>query len=115
MPVSTINTYNDLKNALADYLARDDLVVQIPLFIQLFEEEANRRIRNRQQQVRFTIVGGTVAGQAYYALPADFLQTHQVVLLTDLCEGQAATVLQLPAQPTTEKEAQEQRRVIYVG
>ncbi|HVI68447.1 MAG TPA: hypothetical protein VM910_38620 [Bradyrhizobium sp.] len=39
----------------------------------------------------------------------------QVVLLTDLCEGQAATVLQLPAQPTTEKEAQEQKRVIYVG
>ena len=39
----------------------------------------------------------------------------QVVLLTDLCEGQSASVLQLPAQPMTEKEAQEQRRVIYVG
>ena len=39
----------------------------------------------------------------------------QVVLLTDLCEGQSASVLQLPAQPTTEKEAQEQKRVIYVG
>ena len=39
----------------------------------------------------------------------------QVVLLTDLCEGQSAIVLQLPAQPTTEKEAQGQKRVIYVG
>ena len=33
------------------------------------------------------------------------------VLLTLLCEGQAATVLQLPAQPKTEAEAREQERV----
>jgi hypothetical protein len=39
----------------------------------------------------------------------------QVVLLTDLCEGQEATVLQLPAQPTTASEAKEQERVAYVG
>ena len=37
------------------------------------------------------------------------------VLLTDLCEGQEATVLQLPAQPVTAKEAEEQKRVVYVG
>ena len=35
--------------------------------------------------------------------------------LTDLCEGQEATVLQLPAQPTTATEAEEQERVVYVG
>jgi hypothetical protein len=39
----------------------------------------------------------------------------QRVLLTDLCDGQAAVVLQLPAQPTTEAEAEAQKRVEYVG
>jgi hypothetical protein len=38
-----------------------------------------------------------------------------IVLLTDLCEGQSATVLQLPAQPATAVEAEEQKRVSYVG
>jgi hypothetical protein len=37
------------------------------------------------------------------------------VLLTLLCEGQAATVLQLPAQPKTEVEVREQERVGFVG
>jgi hypothetical protein len=37
------------------------------------------------------------------------------VLLTLLCEGQSATVLQLPAQPATEEEAREQERVSFVG
>jgi hypothetical protein len=39
----------------------------------------------------------------------------QMVLLTELIEGQEATVLQLPAQPTTAAEAQAQERVAYVG
>jgi hypothetical protein len=38
-----------------------------------------------------------------------------IVLLTTLCEGQQATVLQLPAEPKTAAEAQSQRRVAYVG
>jgi hypothetical protein len=37
------------------------------------------------------------------------------VLLTDLHEGQQATVLQLPAQPKTPAEAAAQTRVVYVG
>jgi hypothetical protein len=37
------------------------------------------------------------------------------VLLTDLLEGQEATVLQLPAQPKTPAEETAQRRVAYVG
>ena len=37
------------------------------------------------------------------------------VLLTDLHEGQRATVLQLPAQPKTPAEAKAQTRVVYVG
>lgn len=39
----------------------------------------------------------------------------QVVLLTFLCEGQQATVLQLPAVPNTDVEAKAQRRVAYIG
>ena len=37
------------------------------------------------------------------------------MLLTLLREGQAATVLQLPAQPKTETEARLQERVNFVG
>jgi len=39
----------------------------------------------------------------------------QTVLLTELVEGQEATVLQLPAQPTTAAEAEAQQRVASVG
>ena len=39
----------------------------------------------------------------------------QIVLLTFLCEGQQATVLQLPAQPKTVVESETQRRATYVG
>ncbi|HLH94421.1 MAG TPA: hypothetical protein VKW08_04820 [Xanthobacteraceae bacterium] len=39
----------------------------------------------------------------------------RIVLLTMLCDGQEATVLQLPAQPNTEAEAEAQRRVAYSG
>ena len=39
--------------------------------------------------------------------------TH--VLLTDLLDGQEATVLQLPAQPKTPAEEAAQKRVTYVG
>jgi len=38
-----------------------------------------------------------------------------IVLLTQLWEGQKATVLQLPAQPTTPAELETQRRVEYIG
>jgi hypothetical protein len=39
----------------------------------------------------------------------------QTVLLTLLCEGQTATVLQLPAAPTNANEAREQERVSFLG
>ena len=39
----------------------------------------------------------------------------QRVLLTDVFEGQEATVLQLPAQPATAAEAKAQERVAHVG
>jgi hypothetical protein len=39
----------------------------------------------------------------------------QTVLLTDLLEGQQATVLQLPAKPATAAEEKVQERVAYIG
>ena len=39
----------------------------------------------------------------------------QIVLLTFLCEGQQATVLQLPAEPKTAIEILAQQRAAYVG
>ncbi len=39
----------------------------------------------------------------------------ETVLLTDILEGQEATVLQLPAQPATAAESVQQQRVAYVG
>ena len=39
----------------------------------------------------------------------------RTVLLTLLCQGQAATVLQLPARPVTATEVDAQKRVSYVG
>jgi len=38
-----------------------------------------------------------------------------MVLLTHLADGQSATVLQLPAKPTSVAEAAEQTRAAYVG
>ena len=39
----------------------------------------------------------------------------RIVLLTMLCDGQEATVLQLPAKPTTAAEEDAQKRVAYTG
>ena len=39
----------------------------------------------------------------------------RIVLLTRLGEGQEATVLQLPAQPTSTAEADAQKRIVTVG
>jgi hypothetical protein len=39
----------------------------------------------------------------------------EIAILTNLCEGQEATVLQLPAQPTTAAQADAQKRIAYVG
>jgi hypothetical protein len=39
----------------------------------------------------------------------------QIVILTKLCEGQEATILQLPARPTCAAEELAQKRVAYLG
>ena len=39
----------------------------------------------------------------------------QTLMLTDVLEGQEATVLQLPAHPATTAEAEAQKRVVHIG
>ncbi len=40
----------------------------------------------------------------------------KIMLLTLLCDGQSATVLQLPARrPSTAEEARQQQRIAYIG
>lgn len=51
--------------------------------------------------------------QPYMHHDALELPDGQMVLLTYLCDGQQATVLQLPAKPVTEVEARAQERVAY--
>jgi hypothetical protein len=67
-------------------------------------------------------VGQTVA--IFRQINKELPQTHHdalefpdghIVLLTTLSEGQEATVLQLPAQPTTPAEVEAQKRAAYVG
>jgi hypothetical protein len=43
------------------------------------------------------------------------LPDGQTLLLTFLCEGQQATVLQLPAKPAGEAEARAQERAVFAG
>jgi hypothetical protein len=67
-------------------------------------------------------IGQTVA--IFRQINKEQLHTHhdalefpdgRVVLLTMLCDGQEATVLQLPAQPATAAEEEAQKRVAYTG
>lgn len=63
-------TYNDLTNAIADWMARDDLTVaQLRDFVYLFETECNRRLSERQMETSTLLT--TSSGVA--ALPADYL------------------------------------------
>lgn len=73
-----ISTYNDLKNAVADWLNRADLETAIPGFVALAEAQAGRRLRVRQMLRRAT---GVLDG-ARIALPSDFLAMRTVLLRT---------------------------------
>ncbi len=76
-----ITTYTELKAAIANWLARDDLASQIPDFVFLAEAAFNRDFRVRAMEQRAT--ASTVAGQAYYAWPADLLEVRTIHIGTD--------------------------------
>jgi hypothetical protein len=50
----SIGSYAELKTAIANFLARDDLTAQIPMFIQLAEGRMSRELETREQEKRST-------------------------------------------------------------
>lgn len=71
----SFSSYNDLKAAIADQLARDDLSSQIPDFITLFEAAAARKLRIRPMEKVTSLA--TTNGEV--DLPADYLGWRNVV------------------------------------
>ena len=61
---------------------------------------------------RFTQVDKQILCAHHDALE---LPDGEVILLTRLCEGQTATVLQLPAEPKNEVEAEAQKHAEFIG
>jgi len=76
-----ITNYSDLKTTVASYLARTDLTVQIPDFIQLAEVRLRRELRLRQMLKSATTT--TTGGDATVALPTDFLELRDLFVETN--------------------------------
>jgi len=74
-------TYTDLKNTIADYLARDDLTTQIPDFIRLAEQRLRRDLRIRQMLKVAT--ADTTVNDSTVSLPSDFLAMKDLHLDTN--------------------------------
>jgi hypothetical protein len=64
--------YTDLQAAVALWINRTDLTSQIPDFVKLYEADANRRIRIRQNMTTATLT--LTAGSATVNLPTKFLE-----------------------------------------
>jgi len=75
MPAFT--SYTNLKQNISDYLARQDLTTQIPMFISLAEKRLNRDLRLRQtlQQSTYSMDSGFTV-----PTPADFLEMQDIHL-----------------------------------
>ena len=76
-----LDTYANLKTAIADWLDRSDLTARIPDFIALAEARLNRELRIRPMEVRSTLT--LTAGQRYFALPGGYLQMRNIQLNTN--------------------------------
>ena len=71
-----ITTYGDLKDAVADWLARADLAARVPDFVRLAEADLNGRLRLRVMETTqaLTVAADTVA------LPAGYLAVRRLSL-----------------------------------
>jgi len=76
-----ILNYAGLKTTIAGYLARSDLTVQIPDFIQLAEIRLRRDLRIRQMLK--SSVTSTTGGDQTVSLPIDFLQLRDLFIVTN--------------------------------
>jgi hypothetical protein len=64
--------YTDLKAAIATWITRSDQTANIPDFITLYEADANRRIRIRQNSTSTPVT--LTLGASTISLPSDFLE-----------------------------------------
>lgn len=71
-----ITTYTELKDAVADWLNREDLTAQIPDFITFAEARLNRTLRTREMLTRRR----TLTTNGFITLPFDYLETYQLQL-----------------------------------
>lgn len=65
-----ITNYSTLQSTIAQYLNREDLLAQMPTFIQLAEADMNTRLRTRDMIVR----AEATSSNEYVQLPADWLE-----------------------------------------
>lgn len=79
-----IGTYSELKTAIANFLARDDLTDRIPEFISLAEARMGRELGTRSQTKRATAT--LTAGDAFVSLPTDLRSIRSVKLNTNPAE-----------------------------
>lgn len=76
-----ISTYSELKDAVANWIDRDDLTDRIPEFISLAEARFNRTLRLRSMETKQT--ASTTAAQRNYNLPANYIQMRNFQVNTD--------------------------------
>lgn len=68
-----ISTFSELKTAVANWLARDDLTSRIPEFITLFEAKANRDLRCTQMEKRsYVTIDLDTDEPEFITLPSNF-------------------------------------------
>lgn len=74
----SLDTYGELKTAVADWLKRSDLTSNIPTFVGLAEANIRRdvRVRAMEQEATGTLTAVTLA------LPTRFLEARRVILGT---------------------------------
>lgn len=78
-----ISNYTELKDAVANWLARDDLTSRVPEFITLAEAKFNRVLSHPRMETRTTLTVNTLLSDPEFLdLPTDF-QTIRMVRLPD--------------------------------
>jgi hypothetical protein len=76
-----ISTYDELQDAVANWLARDDLTLRIPEFIALAEAKFNRGLRSNLMEVRSTATVDLASDEPeFIALPGDFQTMRRIRL-----------------------------------
>ena len=67
--------YAELQDNIADFLNRDDLTGQIPMFIDLAHARISRDLRDREMQVR----AEAMVYSEYMRMPCDWVETIRVI------------------------------------